>query len=191
MDILQYFIFPTLTALVGSVSTLLFQTWIEHRVKRSKRKGKQNLSVYAGQWFAIHLTQNTKGETVFSEHVYTIKVDSSGNISGSFFDTVTSPWLEFSLTGGISEMGMVTVAKSSMHSNYYSVEVYPSPLSVNQFNIGILTSFDIKNHPFSTPIILGRTKPNRLQLERHLPEMSSMFRLSMPEAEAISRTREI
>ena len=154
---------------------------ISNFLSLSSYKGKQNLSVYAGQWFALHLTRNTKGETVFSEHIYTLKVDSSGNVSGSFLDTVTSPSLEFSLTGDVSQRGMVIIARSSVHSNYYSVEFYPSPLSVNEFNIGIITSFDIRNHPFSTLIILGRLKPNKDQLAQCLKEMSSMISLTMPE----------
>jgi hypothetical protein len=172
MEFTETFILPIITALIGGLAVYFV---IEKINKSKKPQINQNLSKYSGRWYGLHYTRkDPSGELTLSQHEYDLKITRSGKISGNTTDSIKSPPINFEINGLLSGAGLVLIMEGDFRPGYYAAQFHPS-LKLNEINIGIISSFDVNNVPFSSPIVLSRSTLSKSDLLKATDKIRKHF----------------
>lgn len=191
MNIIEGFIFPIITGVLGGVGGFVLQRLYESLMKG---EGGADYRQYSGYWSGLHVTADpTTGKPAYSEHIYELSVDRRGRIKGEFKDLIGDPPWEYAVSGQIYPGTILMTHRNKQRPEIIIAEMYKTGLNPKRM-VGILTTstYDKDIH-FAAPIVLSRVKPSESEFRKLMKDTTTAFYgeldqvLGLPATEAVKQ----
>ena len=139
---------------------------------------KEEADSLSGIWHAAHLSRNEEGGEAFSVHTYNLEFFQSGKITGQMKDKLSLAEYEFMVEGQYFKTTSHLILRLHSKSDWIIGSQFHHMFQPTEKNIGITSSFDRQNRPFSTYIVFAKVKFTKQEFEQAVKRVKTPFIIS-------------
>jgi hypothetical protein len=131
----------------------------------------ENLS---GIWYAAHLSRSEKGAIAISQHKYELEFSEVGKVTGKMKDVLSKAKWTFNIEGEFTNEGVLVLILRSDKLGLLGAQFHYI-LEPDGKNIGVITSYDRQNVPFTTLVVFSRNPVEEADLNQEFTSWEQSF----------------
>ncbi len=128
----------------------------------------------SGIWYAAHLSRNEKGDIAISRHEYELKFSEFGKVTGKMEDKLSKANLIFQVEGAYTNEGVLALILHTDKLGLLGAQLHYM-LEPKEKNIGVITSYDRQNVPFTTLVVFSRNPVGEADLKNEFNNWRQSF----------------